>query len=83
MGQPNVKWGHVEKFFLARGYEIRHSGGDKIIVAPKHASPTGTRRTVLIGHNYSDHKGEVLAPGHLSAIKRAFGVTREQILAEG
>ncbi len=80
MGQPAIKWGSVERYFMIRGYEIRHSGGDKIIIAPKDGNPLRNRQSVLIGHNYSDRKGDLLAPGHLAKIRRAFGVTREDIL---
>jgi hypothetical protein len=80
MSQPQVKWGVVKRYFESRNYEIVPRGGDKIIKAPKGAAGV-TRNTVLIGHEYSDHAGDCLAPGHLAKIKRAFGVSREDILA--
>lgn len=79
MSQPAVKWGEVKRYFESRGYEIISRGGDKIIKAPADNDPVRRRQTVLIGHEYSDSAGSELARGHLSAIQRAFGVTREQI----
>lgn len=79
MGRPQIKWAMVEKYFSRRGYEIRGSGGDKIIVAPKDGK-TRSRNTVLIGHNYCSHAGDELANGHLKQLKHAFGVKWEDIL---
>jgi hypothetical protein len=80
MSQQPVKWGQVKRYFENRGYEIVSRGGDKIIKAPADNNPIRHRQTVLIGHEYSDSAGTELARGHLSAIKRAFGVTRDEIL---
>ncbi len=82
MGWPNVKWGCVEKYFKNHGYDVYSQGGDKVIYAPKDGDTRRQRQMVVIGHNYSDHKGDKLSPGHLAKIRRAFGVTAEQILAE-
>ena len=80
MSQPRVKWGSAKRYFRRHGYTIRSSGGDKIIIAPKGGPAGRTRMTVRIGHNYSSRDGDELAEGHISAIRRAFGVTRKDLL---
>jgi hypothetical protein len=82
MSQPKVTWGVALRFFSRRGYEIRASGGDKIIIAPKDRDPARRRQTVRIGHHYCGHAGDELLPAHLSAIARAFGITRRDLLEE-
>jgi len=69
----------VSGYFLRRGYQIIGSGGDKIIKAPPGAS-SGGRAVVRIGHKYCSRPGDVLLPAYVSAIRRAFGVTRRDIL---
>jgi len=79
MSQPRVKWGQAERYFKRNGCTIRSSGGDKIIIAPSDGDTERTRQTVRIGHNYCARAGDELSNGHLSAIRRAFGVTRDQL----
>ena len=81
MSLPAVKWRHVEKYFLRRGYSIYSDGGDKIIVAPPDLDPRRKRQIVRIGHRFCKSAGCELSKGHLGQIKRAFGVTRAEILA--
>jgi len=81
MSQSPVKWGDVEKYFTRRGYEIRgRKTGDRIIVAPRDDDPKRHRQTVRIGHRFCTHRGHELLRAHLGKIKRAFGVTAEDIL---
>lgn len=80
MSQPKVTWGVAFRYFSRRGYEIRSSGGDKIIVAPADGLTNRFRQTARIGHTYCSHPGDELLPAHLSMIHRAFGVTRSDIL---
>ncbi len=81
MSQPRPKWKDVERYFLRRGYAIYSDGGDKIIVAPPDADPRRKRQTVRIGHRFAGSPGRELPYGHVSQIKRAFGVTAEDIIA--
>jgi len=78
--RPVVKWLQVRNYFLRRNYEIRSSGGDKIIIAPKVGDKKRSRNTVRIGHKCCNRPGDEMYDAYLSAIKRAFGVTRRQIL---
>ncbi len=81
MSKKQVKWKHVEKYFLKNGYKIYHSGGDAIIKAPSDNDPTRKKHTVRIGHNFSNHRNAVMLSSHLGVIKRAFGVTADDILS--
>ena len=78
MGKHTVKWGQVHRYFVKRYYNIKGSGGDKIIVAPKDGKPR-SRNTVLIGHKCCSHAGDDVWPCYLQAIRRGFGVTAEEI----
>jgi len=80
MGQAVVKWGDVARYFSRRGFAIYADGGDKIIQAPKDADASRSRQQVRIGHLFSNHAGAELRDGHLSAIKRAFGISCDDIL---
>ncbi len=84
MSQRAVKWGQVERYFLRRGYEIKSRGqsgsGEKKINAPKGSNPNQTRASVVIGHTSSANSHTQVLDCYLNAIKRAFGVTREDIL---
>lgn len=79
MGQPRLKWGQVRAYFLRHGYEITESGGDKIIKAPKDGSGQRTRQQVRIGHTSSRNDGTEMLRCYTSAIRRAFGVSDEDI----
>lgn len=81
MSQQSVKWGEFLRFCNRNGYEIRNKKGDKLIFPPKSDKSRRARPAVRIGHNYSDHYGDELLDAHLAAIKRKFGVTRDDILA--
>lgn len=82
MSQPPVKWGDAHRFFARRDYTIYFSGGDAIIVEPKTQDRPRSRRTVRIGPKYCNHRGAELLPAHLSAFKRVFDVSRQDILAD-
>ena len=82
MSQRKVKWGQVRRYFRRREYTLRNDGGDIVIVAPPDNNPGRTRQTVRIGHRFCNHAGDELRPAHIAMIKRAFGVTREQMLDE-
>jgi len=81
MSQQAVKWSDVKRFFLRKDYVIEGCGGDKIIKAPK-GTPSGdrTRNQVRIGHKCCSKPGDQLYDSYLSSLKRAFGVTRDDIL---
>ena len=81
MSQPAVKWGQVHRCFTRRGYFIYNQGGDSIIAAQDDGR-SRSRQTVRIGHRFSHHHGSELLKAHLSALQRAFGVTRKDILAD-
>ena len=80
MGQPRVKWGQIERYFAKRGYEIKGSGGDKMIIAPKTDDPNRTRNVVRVGHKWCSSGGSEVLHASLQQIRRSFGVTAEQIL---
>ena len=80
MSRPRVKWGQARRYFLRHGYEIRSQGGDKIIIAPPDQNPDRSRQTVRIGHRFCTRPGDELNNAHVQMIRRAFGVTREQLL---
>lgn len=80
MSQPRVKWFQVKRYFLRRGYEIRPSGGDKIIVAPQNKKGQRSRNMVRIGHKCCSQPAAELYDCYLSLIKRTFGVTRAEII---
>ena len=78
MGQPRVKWGDVKLYLERNGYEIRHHGGDKIIVGPP--SPGSRRQTVRIGHTSSRNAGTELLRVYVSQLKRVFGINIDDLL---
>ena len=80
MSQPRVKWGDIERFCKRNGYEIKGRGGDKIIVAPKGDGGLRSRNMVRIGHKSCGHKGVEVLECYISSLKRAFGITRRQLL---
>ena len=80
MSQVRPKWKQIERYFLRHGYAIHDSGGDKIIVSPPDLNPDRMRTTVRIGHRFTK-AGSELSWGHIHQIRRAFGVTAEDILA--
>jgi len=71
MSRPAVKWGQLKRFLLRNGFQIYNDSGDVII------TKDGTAHR--IGHKYCNHSGDEISKGHLSAIKRKFGVTRSDI----
>jgi len=82
MSRRRVTWGQAERYFNRHEFEIRSSGGDKIIIAPRHDSRRRSRPQVRIGHKYCSRRGDELSWGYLSVIKNAFGVTADDILNE-
>ena len=80
MSQARPKWKQVERYLLRHGYSVYDTGGDKIIVAPPDLNPDRMRQTVRIGPRFTK-PGTELPWGHVHQIRRAFGVTPEDILA--
>ncbi|HZK83016.1 MAG TPA: hypothetical protein VFC46_18170 [Humisphaera sp.] len=80
MGQPRVKWGQAERYFLKRGYEIRSAGGEKIVVAPAGHGDPRARQTVRVGHTSCNSPGSELLRCYLSAFNRVFKVSIQDIL---
>ena len=80
MAKRQVKWGQVERYFSRRGYQIRGAGGENMIVAPNTPNANRTRNVVRVGHTSSNHAGSTVLPCYLNAIRRAFGVSVEDIL---
>lgn len=78
--QQRVKWGQVKRYFDHKGYSIRSKGGDKVIVAPPDGNEGRTRQTVRIGHKFCTRAADELLDAHIAKIRRAFGVTRQQLL---
>lgn len=71
MSQSAVKWGQLERFLRRNNFQIHNDGGDKLIVKDN--------KVHRIGHRFCTNYGDELSPGHLSAIKRKFGVTHDDI----
>lgn len=80
MNRPSIVWADVRNYFLRRGYTIESRGGEKIIIAPKKSDAKRTRNQVVIGHKCCDSPNAVVYHCYLNAIKRAFGVARNDIL---
>ena len=81
MSQPRVKWKQARKYFKRRGYVLRPSGGDTIIVPPReNPGKRHSRAPVCIGHKFSNTPNAELLNVHLKRIHDAFGVTREDLL---
>lgn len=80
MSQPQITWGRLKRFCDAKGFTIRPSGGDKIIVCPKGWQGGNGRPTVLIGSKCCSKVGDQIYDAYLSKIHRTFGITRQQIL---
>jgi len=72
MSQPAVKWGRLLRFLNRHNFQINTDGGDKLIIKDG--------KVHRIGHKFCTSNNDELSPAHLSAIKRKFGVTREDIL---
>jgi hypothetical protein len=72
MSQPAVKWKQLKHFLKLNGFVIYSTGGDVIIIKKG--------ITHRIGHKYCNQPGDEISKGHLSAIKRKYGVTRKDIL---
>jgi len=81
MSIPQITWGHIERYCDRRpAYSITSSGGDKIIKGPAVAgTPTG-RNVVRIGHTSSKSKKTPVLHCYVQALRRAFGITREDLL---
>ena len=79
MSRPAIKWGKLKRYVLKHGYQIRPSGGDKIIIAPN-SEKLRSRNHVRIGHKSSNGPGSEVLPCYLNSIERAFGITRHDIL---
>ena len=78
MGQRRLKWGQARRWFLRHGYELRYSGGDCIIVAPRDQRPR-SRQTVRIGHTSCRSDGTEMLRCYVSAIHRGFGVSLSEL----
>ncbi len=79
MGRKRLKWGAVQKYLLSRGFEIRPSGGDKIIIAPSDDNPGRTRQTLRIGHTSCSHSGTELLKCYESKLRNVFGINPDEI----
>jgi hypothetical protein len=79
MSAVRPKWKQLERYCLRHGYDVRSDGGDKVIVAPPNSDPSRMRQTVRIGHRHAK-PGVELPIGHIKQLKRAFGITPEDIL---
>lgn len=75
-----VKWGRALAYFNRHGFTIRAQGGDKIVIAPSDGDAVRSRQTVRIGHRFCSRAGDELPPGILGKIRRAFGVTADDLL---
>lgn len=74
MSQPAVNWGQLKRYCEDNGFEFYHDGGDTFLIKDgiKHR----------IGHTYCNkHKSEI-PRGHMSTLKRKFGITRKDILGK-
>ena len=73
MSEPSITWKQLKKFLNKNGYEFYGDGGDKVVFkgSQKHR----------IGHTYCTHGSDVVSKGHLAALKRKFGITRQDILS--
>jgi len=80
MTRPTITWAQVRRYFTRRGYLIKSRGGDKIIQAPREQTSSGKRNQVVIGHKCCNQHNAVVYSSYLSALHRAFGVTRNDIL---
>ena len=81
MSQRAVKWKHIQRYFTGKGFTIRPGkGGEKCLVAPKGWQGGSGRSVVRIGHKYCTKANDELPPCYIAAIKRAFGVSRQELL---
>ena len=80
MSQRQVTWGQLKRFCARRGFAIRPSGGDKIIICPKGWQGGNQRPTVLIGHKCSSQNGDRIFDCYLSKLRRTFGISRDDVL---
>jgi hypothetical protein len=74
-----VKWGQLQRYCNRHGYEITHSGGDKIIKAPKDRKPGRSRQQIRIGHTSTKNAGTELLRCYVSKLKNVFGITEEDV----
>jgi hypothetical protein len=79
MGQRRLKWGDVEKYLLKRGYEIRPSGGDKVIVAPTDGNPDRLRQQLRIGHTSCGNSKTEILKVYESKLRNLFGIDTNEI----
>lgn len=80
MSQPGVKWKHVMRWAKGNDFEIIGKGGDKLVVAPGGWDGGDGRAAARIGHKCCSKPGDELLPCYVTLLKRAFGVTRRQLL---
>ena len=83
MGQKRLKWGDVERFCSrTEGFSIEPcKGGEKKILGPPAPGAAG-RSVVVIGHTSCNSKNAEMLKCYESALKRAFGITRDMIKDE-
>lgn len=74
-----MKWGPLERYLRRHGYEITHSGGDKIIKAPKDGNPKRLRQQIRIGHTSTRNYGTELLRCYVSRLRNVFGIREEEI----
>jgi len=74
-----VKWRVLQRHLEREGYEIRGSGGDKLIIAPKSSPALRSRNVVRIGHKCCSKPGDQVWPAYLKALERAFSINIDDI----
>jgi len=79
MSKRSVKWSEALRYFKNKGYDIGFDGGDCLIKEPLTDGAT-KRKIHRVGHRFTGHTMQ-LSNGHLSAFKRKFDVTVNDILS--
>jgi hypothetical protein len=73
VSEPAVQWGQLLRYLNQNGYSLENDGGDVIV-------SNNAGKVHRIGHIFCNHRTTHISPGHLSALKRKFGITRKDIL---
>jgi hypothetical protein len=77
VGQKNPTWPEIRKYLEKHGgFELRVKGGDVMIIGPDIAD---SRKKAIhtIGHKFNMSRTKPMAKGHMSALQRKFGLTRD------
>lgn len=81
MSRSAIKWGQLERYLQRHGYQIKGSGGEKIVVAPKDGKQR-SRNTICIGHTSCSSQGSQVLACYISKLKNVFNISIEDILNE-